>query len=98
MAVATVEGILLAASAPDELDADRISAMTAAMLAWGERIADELGRGQLEQVHIKGERGYVLLLPINEQAVLTALVNSEAKLGLVFLDLQRAVLDLLPML
>ncbi len=94
LAVISVEGVALAASLPDPVREQRLAAMTAAMLAWGERIADELGRGRLSQVYIKGEDGFVLLLTIDEQAVLTALVNSEAQLGFVFLDLQRAVDDL----
>ena len=93
-AVVSVEGVTMAASLPDDLEEDRMAAMTAAMLALGERIAAELGRGRLQQVVIKGSEGYVLLLPIDENTVLTSLVNSEAKLGLAFLDMERAVTDL----
>ena len=68
--------------------------MSAAMLSLGERIASELGRGSLEQVYIKGELGYVVLMSIGEEAVLTALAREHAKLGLIFLDMRRAVDDL----
>ena len=52
---------MIAASLPDEPPEDRVAAMSAAMLALGERIASELGRGELEQVIIKGSEGYALL-------------------------------------
>jgi hypothetical protein len=64
--------------------------MSAAMLSLGERIAAELGRGSLEQVFIKGSNGYVLLMAVAEDAVLTALARENAKLGLLLLDMCRA--------
>jgi hypothetical protein len=64
------------------------------MLSLGERIASELGRGVLEQVYIKGEKGYVVLISVGEEAVLTALAREQAKLGLIFLDIKRAAEDL----
>ncbi len=41
--------------------------MSAAMLSLGERIAGELGRGSLEQVYIKGLKGYVILMSVGEE-------------------------------
>ena len=65
--------------------------MSAAMLSLGERIASELGRGALDQVYIKGQQGYVILMSVGEDAVLTALAREQAKLGLIFLDMRRAI-------
>ena len=76
------------------VEEDRVSAMSAAMLSLGERIASELGRGTLEQVYIKGEKGYVVLMSVGEEAVLTALAREQAKLGLIFLESKRAAEDL----
>ena len=60
------------------------------MLALGERIADELGRGALDQVLIKGDNGLVLMMAVSDQAVLTVLAGEDAKLGLALLDMRRA--------
>jgi predicted regulator of Ras-like GTPase activity (Roadblock/LC7/MglB family) len=68
--------------------------MSAAMLSLGERIATELGRGSLEQVYVKGQKGYVVLMSVGEEAVLTALAREQAKLGLILLDMRRATEDL----
>ena len=57
-------------------------------------VSGELGRGTLEQVYIKGEKGYVVLMSVGEEAVLTALAREQAKLGLIFLDIKRAAEDL----
>ena len=94
-AVVSVDGLIMASALPVETEEDRVSAMSAAMLSLGERIAGELGRGTLEQVYIRGDGGYVILTAIGEEAVLTALAREDAKLGLVFLEMRRAAEDLL---
>jgi predicted regulator of Ras-like GTPase activity (Roadblock/LC7/MglB family) len=93
-AVVSIDGLIIASALLPEMSEDRVSAMSAAMLSLGEQIGKEMGRGALEQVHIKGDNGYVVLLAIGENAVLTALVNMQAKLGVLFLDMRRAADDL----
>ena len=78
----------------NDVEEDRVSAMSAAMLSLGERISTELGRGNLNQVYIKGGEGYVILTSVGEDAVLTVLAKEQAKLGLIFLDMRRATEDL----
>jgi predicted regulator of Ras-like GTPase activity (Roadblock/LC7/MglB family) len=93
-AVVSVDGLIMASSLPPGVEEDRVSAMSAAMLSLGERISNELGRGSLDQVYIKGRDGYVILMSIGEEAVLTTLVREGAKLGLIFLDMRRTADDL----
>lgn len=93
-AVVSVDGLIIASALPSNVEEDRVSAMSAAMLSLGERIAGELGRGVLDQVYIRGKRGYVLLMSVGEDAVLTVMAREEAKLGLIMLDMSRAVEDL----
>ncbi len=68
--------------------------MSAAMLSLGERISGELGRGDLDEVYIHGDSGYVLLMSVGRDAVLTVLAREQAKLGLVLLEMRRASEDL----
>jgi len=93
-AVVSVDGLTMASALPASVEEDRVAAMSAAMLSLGVRIATELGRGILDQVYIKGEKGYVILMAVGEEAVLTVLARQQAKLGLLFLDMRRAVEDL----
>ncbi len=93
-AVVSVDGLTMASALPSSVEEDRVSAMSAAMLSLGERISSELGRGTLDQVYIKGETGYVILMAVGEEAVLTVLAHQQAKLGLLFLDMRRAAEDL----
>ena len=93
-AVVSVDGLIMASALPGGVEEDRVSAMSAAMLSLGERIAGELGRGSLDQVYIRGGTGYVILMSVGADAVLTALIRENAKLGLIFLDMKRAADDL----
>ncbi|MGC8880527.1 MAG: roadblock/LC7 domain-containing protein [Anaerolineae bacterium] len=93
-AVVSVDGLIIASALPADVEEDRVSAMAAAMLSLGERIAGELRRGTLEQIFVRGDRGYVILMAAGEDAVLTAMARPDAKLGLIFLDMRRAAQDI----
>lgn len=88
-AVVSVDGLMIASALPQDVEEDRVAAMSAAMLSLGERTANELARGSLSEVFVKGESGYVVLMASGDNAVLTALARKNAKLGLVFLDMKR---------
>ncbi|HFQ91411.1 MAG TPA: hypothetical protein ENK29_00885, partial [Chromatiales bacterium] len=60
-AVISTDGLMMAAMLPAGMDEDRVGAMAAAMLSLGDRTAQELSRGDIEQVLIKGDNGYVLM-------------------------------------
>jgi len=96
-AVVSVDGLIMASALQHGVEEDRVSAMSAAMLSLGERIASELGRGSLQQVYIKGDTGYIVLTAIGNEAVLTVLARQEARLGLIFLEMRRAAEDILKM-
>lgn len=89
-AVISMDGLMMAAALPAEFDQDRVGAMSAAILSLGDRTSKELARGSLEQVLIRGAKGYVLLTHAGDEAVVTALAKPNAKLGLIFLDVKRA--------
>lgn len=93
-AVVSVDGLIMASALQQGVEEDRVSAMSAAMLSLGERISGELGRGVLEQVYIKGDKGAIILTAIGDEAVLTAMARQEAKLGMIFLEMRRASEDL----
>ncbi|MEN8260507.1 MAG: roadblock/LC7 domain-containing protein [Pseudomonadota bacterium] len=88
--VISTDGLMMAAVLPSGLDEDRVGAMSAAMLSLGDRTSQELARGTLEQVLIKGDSGYVLMTYAGSEAVLTVMAKPSAKLGLIFLDVKRA--------
>jgi predicted regulator of Ras-like GTPase activity (Roadblock/LC7/MglB family) len=97
-AVVSADGLIVASDLPAGVEEDRVSAMSAAMLSLGDRIANELRRGVLDQVYIRGENGYVVLMAAGEEAVLTVLARKEAKLGMILYDMRRAAADIAAMI
>lgn len=89
-AVISTEGLMMASLLPANMDEERVGAMSAAMLSLGERTSAELERGEMEQVLVKGKNGYILMTHATEDSVLTVIVKSSARLGLIFLDAKRA--------
>lgn len=89
-AVLSTDGLMMASLLPAGMDEDRVGAMSAAMLSLGDRTAEELARGALEQVLIKGDKGYILMTHAGNEAVVTVLAKPNARLGLIFLDVKRA--------
>ncbi len=89
-AILSTDGLMMASMLPAGMDEDRVGAMAAAMLSLGDRTSEELARGGLEQVLIKGEKGYVLMTHAGDESVLSVLAKPSARLGLIFLDVKRA--------
>ncbi len=89
-AIVSVEGLPIASILPSNVDETMIAAMTAAMLSLGERAAAELDKGELEQVYVKGKDGYIIVMGAGANAVLTLSATKDVKLGLIFLEMERA--------
>ncbi len=97
-AIVSIEGFIIAAVAPSEIDEELVGGMSAALLGVGERISNELMRANMEQTYVKSEKGYVILNAVGSEAVLVLLVTKEAKLGLIFLELRRTIPELIKVL
>jgi predicted regulator of Ras-like GTPase activity (Roadblock/LC7/MglB family) len=89
-AIVSEDGLIIASLLPQGVEEERIAAMSATMLSMGERISMELRRGELEQLYVKGKEGYFLGMHAGDHAVLISLARKDAKLGLIFFDLNRA--------
>ena len=92
--VVSFEGFVLASVAPAELDEELVGGLSAALLGVGERIASKLMRAPVEQTFVKSSKGYVILNSIGEEEVLVLLASKTARLGLIFLELRRAIPEL----
>lgn len=93
-ALVSLDGFTMASALPEGMQEDRVGAMSAAILGLGERAAAELGRGQLSQVFIEGEDGYVVLMAAGQRAVLTCLADPQSKLGLVLYDMRASAAEI----
>lgn len=89
-AVVSFDGLPMASALPPDLEEDRVGAMSAALLSLGEQAALGLGRGQLNQVFVEGEHGFVFLMSAADQAVLAAVATRTAKIGFMLFEMRKA--------
>jgi predicted regulator of Ras-like GTPase activity (Roadblock/LC7/MglB family) len=89
-AVVSFDGLPMASALPATMDEDRVAAMSAALLSLGERAAEGLGRGVLNQVYIEGETGTVFLVSADDEAVVVAVAARGAKVGMMLYEVRRA--------
>src|SRR3954471_4308664 len=89
-AVVSFDGLPMASALPATMDEDRVAAMSAALLSLGERAAEGLGRGSLNQVYIEGEQGTVFLVSADDEGVLVAVAAKGAKVGMMLYEVRRA--------
>ena len=97
-AIVTVDGFIIAHVLKTEIEAESFAAMPSAMLSLSKKVSRNLMKGNLEQVYLKGDDGYLLMIHSGEDLCLTALATNEAKLGMVFLEMRRAINDIIDVL
>ncbi len=90
-ALISEDGLMIASALPQHYEEVRVAGMSSTLLSLGLRAATELERGQVEQVLIRGQQGYVVMVAAAPGTMLLVLTTKDAKLGLIFLDMSRAV-------
>lgn len=85
------DGLMIASVLPGDIDDTRVGGMSATLLSLGIRAATELGRGNVDEVIVRGEHGYAVMLSAGRGVLLLTLANERAKLGLIFFDMREAI-------
>ena len=93
-AIVTPDGLPLTSNLPAQMDEERTSAMSAAMLSIGERIGSELARGAIDRVYVEGSDGFSILTRCSDDAVFLVLAAKTAKQGLLMLEINRTLSEL----
>ena len=96
--IVSIEGFVVAAYTPHEEELDeesptgspQVAAMAATLIALGERTLARLAQGEMLRLLIEGNDGGMLVVPANRRASIAAMVNKEAKMGLVLYALQQS--------
>lgn len=88
-AIVTAQGLPIVAAMPQTVNEAIVAAMTAALLGVAERALTEIPRGQLQQITVEADNGYIILKGAGPNAILTTLVKKSANLGMIFLVMKR---------
>lgn len=97
-AVISRDGLSTAAILGENVDADQLSAMCAALLGLSDTTANELHLGQLKQVLLAGSEGLLLLVHIGKTHVLAVSASTKVNLGLCLIESKKSATMLVPLL
>jgi predicted regulator of Ras-like GTPase activity (Roadblock/LC7/MglB family) len=89
LALVSMDGGEIASALIKGINSERLSSMTLAAFALGQQICAEFERGNLQELYIKGTKGFIVLIPIANQAILVGLAHIGARPGLVILELRH---------
>ncbi len=93
-ALVSEDGLPIFSVIPGEIEEDSMSAMSATLYALGERVISDLTSGNLEQVYVKGDQGYVVISSVGQIGTLAVISKPTAKLGYVLMVLRQVISDL----
>ncbi len=88
------DGLMIASALPQHVEEMRVAGMSSTLLSLGTRAAMELSLENLQQVLIRGDNGYAVMVRAAQGTMLLVLTSKDAKLGLIFLDMSRAVSEI----
>lgn len=79
----------LASDPSDSISEELLSANASTIITVGERVAMELSRGDLDQLYVRGGAGDLVVVRVNDHAILACTVDKHAKLGITLLEVGR---------
>ncbi|MHA1582000.1 MAG: roadblock/LC7 domain-containing protein [Candidatus Baldrarchaeia archaeon] len=88
-AIVSLQGLPIVSAMPAGVNDDVVAAMTAAVLSVGEKALQELQKGKLVKILIEGEKGYIIMTTVGQNAILTVLAKQSSNLGLIFLTMKQ---------
>lgn len=88
-AIVSAEGLPIASVLPQGVDETKFAAMTAALVLLSEKAVIEMGKGDFDQVYVKGREGYLLVMQVGPDMVLMLSTTKDVRIGLILLECRR---------
>ncbi|MBE0521142.1 MAG: roadblock/LC7 domain-containing protein [Candidatus Methanoperedenaceae archaeon] len=84
------EGLLISAIMQNKRFAESFAAMSATMLGAAETVITELNKGVPNRVIVESKHGMLIAVGAGPKALVVVLVDSDAGLGMVLLELEKS--------
>ena len=99
-AIVSKTGLRIASSETADIIADIYSASPATLISLGEKISQDLDQGELQEIVIKGTKGYTIILVTGEDDNFMLFTNCSKgyKLGYYFHKIRKAYNEMKPLL
>lgn len=91
--VVSKEGLLIDSRTPPDVDARIFSALCSTIMGAAEAASGQLNTGIVSQISVRTDKGTIVLLPAGSKAILTALTEPEAQLGLILFEMESRALQ-----
>jgi len=88
--IVSKEGLLIDSRTPPDVDARIFSALCSTIMGAAEAASGQLNTGKVGQISVKTEKGTIVLIPAGSKAILTALTEPEAQLGLILFEMESS--------
>ncbi|MCL7413318.1 MAG: roadblock/LC7 domain-containing protein [ANME-2 cluster archaeon] len=90
-AIASRDGLLMSSNMPEGEVGETFAAMSATMLGAAETAASELNKGVPSRVIVESKTGKLICMGAGPKALLVAMTDQDAGLGLILVELDKAV-------
>jgi len=97
-AVMSRDGVLIASRLHKSVNADRLSAISASILSLSNRASSDLQQGDLEQVLIESTEGFLLMVKVGTNAVLSVVSRPSSRLGMLLHETKKSAATLAALL
>lgn len=81
-AIMTRDGMSLVSCMDKSVDSDTLSAVSASLLSLAARALSNMNKGHLQQVLIQGSEGFLILIGVGNNAVLSITSEFDSRLGM----------------
>ena len=89
-AVVRRDGLVVVHTLPSTIDPKMVAAMLAAIVGASEMATEALQQGRFQRAIIESDQGKLLSTGAGDEALLVALVYSDANLGLILMAMEKA--------
>ena len=94
VALVSNDGLIIASLLPDNIEDERVAAISAALINQGETSAEDAMLGEMSQISIRGKEGFIIITRAGKDTLLSVCTTTSATLGLVLYDISCAMKEL----
>ncbi len=86
--VVSTEGLLITSRMPPEMNERIVGALCSTIIASAETASSQMGTGEVSEVTVRTQQGTLLLKPAGKKALVIALAEVEAQIGLITVEIE----------
>jgi hypothetical protein len=87
------EGLLISSKTPPDVDGRIFAALCSTIMGAAEAASGQMNTGKVSEISVKTDKGIIVLIPAGEKAILTALTDTEAQLGLILFEMESHAVE-----